>query len=139
LYIMTWLTLELTDEEARALGGALELHLHGVRTELASADDRAYKNSLRQQLEVLEAIAARLPSTQPKTTSSSAGRHRRDHTVHPESAEDETEALLASSSAGQRNREALAANPDNAEEEAERLLARGHQFDGADGGDRDDD
>ncbi|HXI55286.1 MAG TPA: hypothetical protein VNO55_04475 [Polyangia bacterium] len=127
---MTWLTLQLTDEEARALGVALELHLHGVRTELASADDREYKNSLRQQLEVLEAIAGRLPSALPKTaTTSGAGTHRRDRTVHPESAEDETEALLASSPPGQRNREALAANPDTAEEEAERLLARAHRLD----------
>ena len=128
---MTWLTLELTDEEARALGVALELHLHGVRTELASADDRAYKNSLRQQLEVLEGIAGRLPSPRPKIApASAAGTHRRDRTVHPEAAEDETEALLASSSStGQRNREALAANPDTAEEEAERLLARAHRVD----------
>jgi hypothetical protein len=136
---MTWLTLELTDEEAGALGTALELHLHGVRTELAAADDRAFKDSLRQQLEMLEGIAARLPSPHRKTTpASSADMRRRDHTVHPEAAEDETEALLASSAAGQRNREALAANPDTAEEEAERLLARAHQLDGADGADGDD-
>jgi hypothetical protein len=127
---MTWLTLQLTDEEARALGLALDLHLHGVRTELVSADDRAYKNSLRQQLELLEAIAGRLPSPQPKSApASTAGTHRRDRTVHPEAAGDETEALLASSTTGQRNREALAANPDTAEEEAERLLAGGHQVD----------
>ena len=52
--------LELSDEEARALRVALEEHLHVVRTEFASTETRHFKERLRNTLDVLERVAARL-------------------------------------------------------------------------------
>jgi hypothetical protein len=57
--------LELTDEETRALHVALEEHLHQLRTELASADTRHFKERLRHTLDVLEPVAARLGARHP--------------------------------------------------------------------------
>jgi hypothetical protein len=52
--------LELSDDEARALGDALEAQLHSMRFELSAADIRDFKHDLRDRLERLERIAARL-------------------------------------------------------------------------------
>jgi hypothetical protein len=52
--------LDLTDDEARELSSALEAQLHGLRFELSAADNRDYKHELRDRLERLERIAARL-------------------------------------------------------------------------------
>ena len=54
--------LDLSDDEARELGSALEAQLHGLRVELSAADSREYKHELRTRLEQLERIAARLAS-----------------------------------------------------------------------------
>jgi hypothetical protein len=54
--------LDLSDDEARALGSALEAQLHGLRVELSAADSREYKHELRVRLERLERIADRLAS-----------------------------------------------------------------------------
>lgn len=52
--------LELSDDEARELGSALEAQLHGLRFELNAADSREYKHELRVRLDRLERVAARL-------------------------------------------------------------------------------
>jgi hypothetical protein len=52
--------LELTDEEARELGEALAAQLHSMRVELSAADVRQAKHDLRERLDRLEQIAARL-------------------------------------------------------------------------------
>ena len=57
--------LELSDEEARALRVALDEHLHSLRTELASAETRHFKERLRHTLDVLEPVAARLTAHHP--------------------------------------------------------------------------
>jgi hypothetical protein len=54
--------LYLSDDEARELGSALEAQLHGLRFELSAADRREYKHELRERLDLLERIAARLAS-----------------------------------------------------------------------------
>jgi hypothetical protein len=54
--------LDLSDDEARELGSALEAQLHTLRFELSAADSREYKHELRVRLELLERIAARLAS-----------------------------------------------------------------------------
>jgi hypothetical protein len=52
--------LDLTDDEARELGDALTAQLHSLRFELSAADVRQFKHDLRERLERLEQIAARL-------------------------------------------------------------------------------
>lgn len=52
--------LDLDDEEARELRSALSVHLIELRAELAVADSREYKAGLREQLDRLEHIEARL-------------------------------------------------------------------------------
>jgi hypothetical protein len=52
--------LDLDDEEARELRSALSVHLVELRAELAVADSREYKAGLREELDRLERIAARL-------------------------------------------------------------------------------
>lgn len=52
--------LDLSDDEARELGSALEAQLHGLRVELSAADSREYKHELRVRLDLLERVAARL-------------------------------------------------------------------------------
>jgi hypothetical protein len=52
--------LDLDDEEVQELKSALSVHLIELRAELAIADAREYKAGLRQQLDRLERIAARL-------------------------------------------------------------------------------
>jgi hypothetical protein len=52
--------LELSDEEVRELGRALEAQLHSMRFELSAADIREFKHELRERLERLEGVAARL-------------------------------------------------------------------------------
>ena len=54
--------LDLSDDEARELGSALEAQLHTLRFELSAADAREYKHELRARLERLERVAARLAS-----------------------------------------------------------------------------
>jgi hypothetical protein len=54
------LRLDLTDDEARELGDALTAQLHSLRFELSAADARQFKHELRERLERLEHIAARL-------------------------------------------------------------------------------
>jgi hypothetical protein len=52
--------LDLSDEEARDLGTALTEQLHILRAELSAADNRKFKHDLRERLDRLERIAARL-------------------------------------------------------------------------------
>jgi hypothetical protein len=52
--------LDLTDEEATELGEALAAQLHSLRFELSAADARQYRHDLRERLDHLEQIAARL-------------------------------------------------------------------------------
>jgi hypothetical protein len=52
--------LDLTDDEARELGDALTAQLHSLRYELNAADVRQFKHDLRERLNRLEQIAARL-------------------------------------------------------------------------------
>jgi formiminotetrahydrofolate cyclodeaminase len=52
--------LELDDGEVSELRSALAVHLHELRAELTAADAREYRAELREQLERLERIAARL-------------------------------------------------------------------------------
>ena len=52
--------LDLTDDEARELGDALTAQLHSLRYELSAADVRQFKHDLRERLNRLEQIAARL-------------------------------------------------------------------------------
>ena len=52
--------LDLTDDEARELGDALTAQLHSLRYELNAADVRQFKHDLRERLDQLEQIAARL-------------------------------------------------------------------------------
>jgi hypothetical protein len=54
--------LDLTDDEARELGSALEAQVHRLLFELSAADLRDYKHELRERLDRLERIAARLAS-----------------------------------------------------------------------------
>lgn len=54
------LRLDLTDDEARELGDALTAQLHSLRFELTAADARQFKHDLRERLDRLEQIAARL-------------------------------------------------------------------------------
>jgi hypothetical protein len=52
--------LELSDDEASDLGTALAEQLHILRAELSAADIRKFKHDLRERLDRLERIAARL-------------------------------------------------------------------------------
>jgi hypothetical protein len=52
--------LELSDDEAHDLETALTAQLHVLRAELSRADIRHYKHDLRERLDRLEEIAARL-------------------------------------------------------------------------------
>ena len=52
--------LDLSDEEAGELAEALEAQLHSLRFELSAADIREFKHDLRDRLDNLEQIAARL-------------------------------------------------------------------------------
>ena len=52
--------LELSDEEARELGSVLEAQRHRLLLEVSAADVRHYKHDLRDRLDRLEGIAARL-------------------------------------------------------------------------------
>jgi len=54
--------LDLTDDEARELGSALDAQLHRLLFELSAADSRDYKHELRERLDLLERIAVRLAS-----------------------------------------------------------------------------
>jgi hypothetical protein len=54
------LRLDLTDDEARELSEALTAQLHSLRFELNAADARQFKHDLRERLDHLERIAARL-------------------------------------------------------------------------------
>jgi hypothetical protein len=56
------LRLELTDEEARELSSALTATLHGLRIELSAAEVRQFKHDLRERLDRLEQVQARLVS-----------------------------------------------------------------------------
>jgi hypothetical protein len=52
--------LDLTDDEARDLAGALTAQLHSLRVELSAAEVRQFKHDLRQRLDRLEKVSARL-------------------------------------------------------------------------------
>jgi hypothetical protein len=52
--------LELTEDEARALGNVLEAERHRLLFEVSAADVRDYKHELKDRLERLERIANRL-------------------------------------------------------------------------------
>ena len=49
--------LELSEDEARELGFALEAERHRLLFELSAADARNFKHELRERLERLERIA----------------------------------------------------------------------------------
>jgi hypothetical protein len=55
--------LDMSDEEAVELRTALNVHLHEMRTELTATEAREYKADLRNRLERLERVAARLTPT----------------------------------------------------------------------------
>lgn len=52
--------LELNDQEQRALGEALQSFLSELRSEVSHTDRQAYRQQLKDQEQVLKAIAARL-------------------------------------------------------------------------------
>jgi hypothetical protein len=52
--------LDITADEARDLKAALEVRLHSLRFELAATDHKEYRALVRQRLDRLEAIAARI-------------------------------------------------------------------------------
>jgi hypothetical protein len=52
--------LSLTTQEARDLKLALEVRLHALRVELAWTDRKDYRAFVRERLDELESIAARL-------------------------------------------------------------------------------
>lgn len=52
--------LDLSDDEASDLGTALTAQLHVLRAELNAAEIRQFKHDLRERLDRLERIAARL-------------------------------------------------------------------------------
>ncbi len=52
--------LDLSDDEASVLGTALTAQLHVLRAELNAAEIRQFKHDLRERLDRLERIAARL-------------------------------------------------------------------------------
>jgi len=52
--------LELSDDEARELGSVLEAERHRLLFELSAADVRNFKHDLRDRVDRLERIAARL-------------------------------------------------------------------------------
>ena len=52
--------LELSEDEARELGFALEAERHRLLFELSAADIRNFKHDLRERLERLERVSARL-------------------------------------------------------------------------------
>ena len=52
--------LELSDDEASELSDALTAQLHSLRFELNAADARQFKHDLRERLDRLEHVAARL-------------------------------------------------------------------------------
>ena len=52
--------LEISDDEARDLGTALTAQLHVLRAELNAAEIRQFKHHLRERLDRLERIAARI-------------------------------------------------------------------------------
>ena len=52
--------LDLSDEDASELSEALAAQLHSLRFELSAADVRQFKHDLRERLERLERVAARL-------------------------------------------------------------------------------
>jgi len=54
--------LDLSDDEARELRIALDSQLHGLRVEYVAAETRGFKARLRQTLDHLESISARLGS-----------------------------------------------------------------------------
>lgn len=54
------LRLELSDDEARELDTALTAQRHVLSAELNKADIRQYKHDLRERLDRLDLIAARL-------------------------------------------------------------------------------
>jgi hypothetical protein len=55
--------LEFTDDELRELTLALEEQRHGLMIELTNTDAREFKDRLREQLEKVETLAARLESS----------------------------------------------------------------------------
>jgi len=68
--------LDLTDDDASELDAALTRELHGLRTELAAAEDRAFRANLRARLDRLEGIAARLSESIRHPPASSATAQR---------------------------------------------------------------
>jgi hypothetical protein len=59
--------LSLTPEEARELKLALDVRLHSLRVELTFTDIREYRAFLRNRLDRLEAIAARLDAEEARS------------------------------------------------------------------------
>jgi hypothetical protein len=56
------MTLELTTEETLLLRDVLVAHRHALIHEIHHADDRAFRQLLRQQSEVLDRLLQRLPA-----------------------------------------------------------------------------
>jgi hypothetical protein len=64
--------LDLSDDEARALSEALTAQLHILRAELSAADIRDFKHELRERLNLLERVAARLEAAETDEAQSDA-------------------------------------------------------------------
>lgn len=59
-YVEGMVRLELSDEDASELSEVLTAQLHSLRFELTAADARKFRHDLRERLNRLEKIAARL-------------------------------------------------------------------------------
>jgi hypothetical protein len=58
--------LDLSDTERRGLAIALDAHLASLRNELVPTDDRAYRQMLRERLDMLERVAQRVTVLAPE-------------------------------------------------------------------------
>jgi hypothetical protein len=123
--------LDLSEEEATELEAALARGLHTLRTELAAAEDRAFKASLRVQLDRLERIAARLTESArkgPMTGPAAIDSRRAERLAQPEEAEAEAEELFAGGSlSAERPLEATGSTPNTTEEQADQRRAASRQ------------
>lgn len=58
----------LTEEESAALQKALHSYLSDLRSEIADTDNRQFRDGLKHEREVLEAVVAKLDAVHPKPT-----------------------------------------------------------------------
>jgi hypothetical protein len=59
------LSLDMNDQEAKALGRALHSYIQEMNREIARTEDRDFRKGLRTELDQLEAISQRLDKTEP--------------------------------------------------------------------------